>query len=108
MVREDPNRYHYRFNMYHFTHLVGKFFLVYYTPGMYADDTSLTLGTSDLIDLKSKLNNDLAEIQTWLQANKLKLCSIGINRLRLKRLKRSIGKYQPFQPKPVAVEIKRT
>ena len=40
---------------------------------MYADDTSLTLSSSDPVDLQSKLNHDLAQIQTWLQANKLSL-----------------------------------
>ena len=40
---------------------------------MYADDTSLTLSTSDPVDLQSKLNSNLAEIQTLLQANKLSL-----------------------------------
>ena len=40
---------------------------------MYADDTSLTLSSSDRVDLQSKLNYDLAHIQTWLQANKLSL-----------------------------------
>ena len=42
-------------------------------PRMYADDTSLTLSSSDPVDLQSKLNHDLAQIQTWLQANKLSL-----------------------------------
>ena len=42
-------------------------------PRMYADDTSLTLSSSDPLDLQSKLNHDLAQIQTWLQANKLSL-----------------------------------
>ena len=40
---------------------------------MYADDTSLTLSTSNPVDVQSKLNSDLAEIQTWLQADKLSL-----------------------------------
>ena len=38
---------------------------------MYADDTCLRLSASDRADLQSKLNSDLVEIQTWLQANKL-------------------------------------
>ena len=33
----------------------------------------LTLSSSDPVDLQSKLNHDLAQIQTWLQANKLSL-----------------------------------
>jgi len=40
-------------------------------PRVYADDTGLTICSSDPVDLKSKLNSGLAEIQTWLQANKL-------------------------------------
>ena len=46
---------------------------LYSVPRMYAGDTSLTLSSSDPIDLQSKLNSDLAEIQIWLQANKLSL-----------------------------------
>ena len=46
---------------------------LYSVPRMYADDTSLTLSSSDPIDLQSKLNSDLAEIQIWLQVNKLSL-----------------------------------
>ena len=46
---------------------------LYSVPRMYADDTSLTLSSTDPIDLQSKLNSDLAEIQIWLQANKLSL-----------------------------------
>ena len=44
---------------------------LYSVPRMYADDTSITLSTSNTVDLQFKLNSDLAEIQTWLQANKL-------------------------------------
>ena len=46
---------------------------LYFVPRMYANDTSLTLSTSNRVDLQSKLNSDLAKIQTWLQANKLSL-----------------------------------
>ena len=46
---------------------------LYSVPRMYADDTSLTLSSNDPVDLQSKLNSDLAEIQIWLQANKLSL-----------------------------------
>ena len=40
---------------------------------MYADDTSLTLSSNNPADLQYKLNSDLAEIKTWLRANKLNL-----------------------------------
>ena len=46
---------------------------LYSVPRMYADDTSLTLSTSNPVDLQSKLNSDLANIQTLLRANKLSL-----------------------------------
>lgn len=36
-----------------------------------ADDTNRTISTSYPVDLQFKLKSDLAEIQTWLQANKL-------------------------------------
>ena len=46
---------------------------LYSVPRMYADDTSLTLSSNNPADLQYKLNSDLAEIKTWLQANKLSL-----------------------------------
>lgn len=46
---------------------------LYSVPRMYADDTSLTLISNNPADLQYKLNSDLAQIKTWLRANKLSL-----------------------------------
>ena len=40
---------------------------------MYADDTSLALSSDNPAEIQYKLNSDLAEIKTWLRANKLSL-----------------------------------
>ena len=40
---------------------------------MFADDTSLTLSADDPAALEEKLNNDIDEVQMWLQSNKLTL-----------------------------------
>ena len=37
---------------------------------MYADDTSLTLSNNDPVTLEEKLNEDINEVQKWLQSNK--------------------------------------
>ena len=42
-------------------------------PRMHADDTSLTLSSDNPAELQYNLNSDLAEIKTWLRANKLSL-----------------------------------
>ena len=40
---------------------------------MYADDTSLTTSSPDLMTLEFKLNSDLEKIQNWLHSKKLTL-----------------------------------
>ena len=40
---------------------------------MFADDARFTLSSCDPALKQSKLNSDLVEVQTWLQANKLSL-----------------------------------
>ena len=40
---------------------------------MYADDTSLTLGSTDIEDINYCLNHDLSNVYEWLSANKLTL-----------------------------------
>ena len=41
------------------------------TVSMYADDTSLCLQSNDLAQLNEAINNDLKQLETWLQGNKL-------------------------------------
>ena len=45
-------------------------------PSMYADDTSLTSGDTDVNSLESRFNADLANLNDWLTANCLSLNSI--------------------------------
>ena len=40
---------------------------------MYADDTSLTLASTDIEDINYCLNHDLSNVYEWLSANKLTL-----------------------------------
>ena len=40
---------------------------------MYADDTSLTVGSDNANILKRQINHDTCEVRTWLKANKLNL-----------------------------------
>ena len=40
---------------------------------MYADDTSLCYQSSDINVLNEAINNDLKQLDTWLQGNKLSL-----------------------------------
>ena len=40
---------------------------------MYADDTSLTLASTDIDDINYYLNHDLSNVYEWLSANKLTL-----------------------------------
>ena len=43
------------------------------TVSMYADDTSLCYQSSDIIELNEAINNDLKQLDIWLQCNKLSL-----------------------------------
>ena len=47
--------------------------LTYSEPRMYADDTSLTLASTDIEDINYCLNHDLSNVYEWLSANKLTL-----------------------------------
>ena len=44
-----------------------------YTPNMYADDTSITLGVEDAHQLLKDLRNELQDVKDWLRQNKLSL-----------------------------------
>ena len=43
------------------------------TVSMYADDTSLCYQAYDMTRLNEVINNDLGQLDTWLQGNKLSL-----------------------------------
>ena len=43
------------------------------TVSMYADDTSLCYQSSDIDELNEAINNDLKQLEIWLQGNKLSL-----------------------------------
>ena len=43
------------------------------TVSMYADDTSLCYQSSDIDELNEAINNDLKQLDIWLQGNKLSL-----------------------------------
>ena len=43
------------------------------TTGLFADYTNLTASGSSIIDIQTKLNNNLENIHQWLLANKLTL-----------------------------------
>ena len=47
--------------------------LTYSEPRMCADDTSLTLASTDIEDINYCLNHDLSNVYEWLSANKLTL-----------------------------------
>ena len=47
--------------------------LTYSEPRMYADDTSLTLASTDIEHINYCLNHDLSNVYEWLSANKLTL-----------------------------------
>jgi hypothetical protein len=40
---------------------------------MFADDTTVTACGKSLLEIESKINSDLANVNTWLLANKLSL-----------------------------------
>jgi retron-type reverse transcriptase len=40
---------------------------------MFADDTNISASGSSLLEIQNKLNNDLSNVNTWLEANKLTL-----------------------------------
>jgi hypothetical protein len=40
---------------------------------MFADDTTLTVCGKSLLEIESKINSDLANVNAWLLANKLSL-----------------------------------
>ena len=42
-------------------------------PRMYADDTNISLQSSNLVDLRDIINAELANLNTWLEVNKLSL-----------------------------------
>ena len=41
------------------------------TPGMFADDTYITMAHEDISTIECSLNSDLAAVHDWLQTNKL-------------------------------------
>ena len=43
------------------------------TVSMFADDTSVCHQSNDLTQLTEAINNDLRQLDTWLQGNKLSL-----------------------------------
>ncbi len=45
-------------------------------PSMYADDTSITSGDTDVMCLENRINADLANLNEWLIANRLSLNTI--------------------------------
>ena len=47
--------------------------LTKFTPNMYADDTSLTLGGEDAHQLLEDLRNELQDVKDWLRQNKFSL-----------------------------------
>ena len=47
--------------------------LTYSEPRMYADDTSLTLASTDIEHINYCLDHDLSNVYEWLSANKLTL-----------------------------------
>ena len=42
-------------------------------PRMYVDDTNISMQSNDLSDLENLMNAELANLKTWLEANKLSL-----------------------------------
>ena len=42
-------------------------------PRMYADDTNISMQSNDLSNLEILMNAELANLKTWLEANKLSL-----------------------------------
>ena len=42
-------------------------------PRMYADDTNITVSANNAADLKTMLNDELSNLNSWLRANKLSL-----------------------------------
>ena len=47
--------------------------LKYSTATLYADDTTLTVPASDMLDIENAMNTDLKLVSLWLKANKLSL-----------------------------------
>ena len=43
---------------------------------MYADDTSITSGDSDVTMLENRINKDLSGLNDWLKANRLSLNTV--------------------------------
>ena len=50
--------------------------LSYTIPCMYADDTSITSGDSDVTMLENRINKDLSGLNDWLKANRLSLNTV--------------------------------
>ena len=50
--------------------------LSYTFPSMYADDTSITSGDSDVTMLENRINKDLSGLNDWLKANRLSLNTV--------------------------------
>ena len=46
-------------------------YLQHTTPGMFADDTYITMAHEDISTIECSLNSDLAAVYDWLQTNKL-------------------------------------
>ena len=50
--------------------------LSYTIPSMYADDTSITSGDSDVIMLENRINKDLSGLNDWLKSHSLSLNTV--------------------------------
>ena len=50
--------------------------LSYTIPSMYADDTSITSGDSDVTMLENRISKDLSGLNDWLKANRLSLNTV--------------------------------
>ena len=48
-----------------------KLCLQHTAPGMFADDTYITMAHEDISTIECSLNSDLAAVHDWLQTNKL-------------------------------------
>ena len=47
--------------------------LYYVLPRMYADDTNISMQSNNLSELENLMNAEIANLNTWLEANKLSL-----------------------------------
>ena len=50
--------------------------LSYTIPSMYADDTSITSGDSDVTMLENRINKDLSGLNDWLKSHSLSLNTV--------------------------------